>query len=114
MSASIDKKKTGPKPKDIPAAEVEKLASFGCSQVEIADFFNVDPVTIRRRFSAEMQRGKAGTKIRLRQSQLKSALEGNVTMMIWLGKQILNQSDNGTYEVDDLLDEITFTLDEHK
>jgi hypothetical protein len=41
----------------------------------------------------------------LRRAQLKSALEGNTSMMIWLGKNILKQSDNpiDENEVDKIL-----------
>ena len=36
------------------------------------------------------------SKTSLRQAQLRVALEGNPTMLIWLGKNVLNQNDNGT------------------
>ena len=98
----------------IPSQEsVTKLASYGCTLNEIADFHNVDVNTIRRRFKLELKVGKVDVKIRLRKAQLKLAIEGqNATMQIWLGKQMLNQTDNGTFEEDELLDDVDFTLDD--
>ena len=42
-------------------------------------------------------------KMRLRQLQWKSATKGNVVMQIWLGKQILGQSENTIKEDDEPL-----------
>jgi hypothetical protein len=39
-------------------------------------------------------------KIRLRRAQLRLAIDGNVTMLIWLGKQYLGQSDHPFAESD--------------
>jgi len=83
-----------PRPKlEIPDTKVEQLASYGCSNKEIAEYFECDESTIRKRFSVYLTKGRASGKIRLRQFQWKSAEDGNVTMQIWLGKQILGQMD---------------------
>ena len=42
-------------------------------------------------------------KLRLRQLQFKSAEKGNVVMQIWLGKQILGQSESVITEDDEPL-----------
>ena len=113
MSDKPIKGKQGVKAK-IKAEDVSKLASYGCTLNEIADFHNVDVNTIRRRFKADMTKGKADVKIRLRKAQLKTALEDrNPTMLIWLGKQMLNQSDQGTFEEDELLSDVDFELDDN-
>ena len=90
--------KTGRKLLDIDAKEVEKLASFGCTNVEIAAFFDCDESTIRKRFSDIIARGYQNGKIRLRKKQIETALRGNVKMLIWLGKQMLDQSDKQSIE----------------
>ena len=77
--------------KDIDETQVEKLASIGCTNVEIAAFFDTSESTIRRRFSEIITKGKERGKIRLRKKQMELALRGNVQMLIWLGKQVLGQ-----------------------
>ncbi len=106
--------KAGPgRPKaKIKAEDVYKLAKIGATLNEIADFHKVDVNTIRRRFKNEVTKGKADIRLSLRRAQFKAAIAGNPTMLIWLGKQLLNQSDNGTFEEDELLDDVEFELDE--
>tara|TARA_R100000426_G_scaffold41432_1_gene32081 strand:+ start:1521 stop:1826 length:306 start_codon:yes stop_codon:yes gene_type:complete len=82
-----------PKKYKINNEEVEKLASFGCTNTEIAEFYGCDESLIRKSFSEYLTKGRAKGKIRLRQLQWKSAEKGNVTMQIFLGKNILGQQD---------------------
>ena len=49
--------------------------------------------TITNRFEDIYTKGKEEGKAKLRDVQLKSAMSGNVTMQIWLGKQYLDQTD---------------------
>ncbi len=79
--------------KSINPEQVEKLASFGCTNTEIASFFSVNESTIRRTYAENLTKGRDKGKIRLRQMQWKAADKGNVAMLIWLGKQILRQSE---------------------
>lgn len=78
---------------DIDVKQLENLARFGCTNIEIAQFFGCDESTIRKGYSEFLTKGRATQKLRLRQLQWKSAENGNVTMQIWLGKQILGQSE---------------------
>ena len=78
---------------NIDPEQIEKLAGLGCTNVEIGAFFGCDESTIRKQYSEYITKGKEKGKIRLRQLQMKSAESGNVTMQIWLGKQMLGQSD---------------------
>lgn len=78
---------------DIDVKQLENLARFGCTNIEIAQFFGCDESTIRKGYSEFLIKGRATQKLRLRQLQWKSAESGNVTMQIWLGKQILGQSE---------------------
>ena len=82
-----------PKKYKIDHQEVEKLASYGCSNTEIAEFYGCDESLIRKSFSEYLTKGRAKGKIRLRQLQWKSAEKGNVSMQIFLGKNILGQKD---------------------
>jgi hypothetical protein len=78
---------------DIDEKVVEGMASVGATDVEIADFCGCSEGTIRKRFSGILTKARASLKTRLRQAQVKSALGGNSTMLIWLGKQMLGQTD---------------------
>jgi len=82
-----------PKKYDIDPKEVEKLASFGCTNTEIASFFGCDVS-----YSQNLTKGRDTGKIRLRQLQWKSAERGNITMQIWLGKQVLGQTEKSEVE----------------
>jgi len=73
--------------------EVEKLAKLWCTDKEIAEWFGIDANTLKYNFSDIIQKGRIETKQALRRAQLKNALSGNTTMLIFLGKAILGQSD---------------------
>lgn len=85
--------------KQFDLAEVEKLAAIGCTAEEIGYFFDCSTELIRQRkhespeFLAAYENGKAQGRMSLRHWQYQKAKDGNVTMMIWLGKQLLGQSD---------------------
>jgi len=79
--------------KVIPPEEVYKLAAIGCKDREISDWFGIDGNTLRYNFSAELIKGREMLKQSLRRAQLQVALNGNPTMLIWLGKQYLGQSE---------------------
>lgn len=105
--------KTGPKPKQLVTAEylgipvgrdkivvdpdeVRDLASIGCTDKDIANWFGIKEDTLRYNFTADLIKGREDLKVSLRRAQLKLALQGNATMLIWLGKNLLGQSDNPT------------------
>jgi hypothetical protein len=79
--------------KDIKAEEVQKLAAMQCTNVEIAAFFDVDEGTIRKRFPEQIAKGKEIGKMSIRRAQFNLATGGNATMLIWLGKQYLGQTE---------------------
>jgi len=78
----------------VPPLEVYKLAQLGCKDIEIADWFGINAETLRYNFKAELTKGRESLKQSLRRAQIKTALSGNATLLIWLGKQILGQQDN--------------------
>ena len=82
-----------PKKYNIDTEQVEKLASFGCSNTEIASFFGCSKDLISKSYSTNVAKGKDKGKIRLRQLLWKSAERGNVAMQIWLSKQYLGMTD---------------------
>jgi len=69
------------------------------TQSEIAAWFGVSRPTIERRarepqFREAMEHGYARGRISLRRWQFQAARKLNPTMLIWLGKQYLGQSNN--------------------
>lgn len=91
----------GRKRAQVDVQQLIKLAEIGCSTNEMGKFFGCDGSVIRRHYSTLLDQVKTRTKARLRQAQLDSALNGDKVMLIWLGKQMLNQSDNGERNADD-------------
>jgi hypothetical protein len=89
---------------DIDLAELEKLCAIQCTDEEIAAWFGVTRRTIARRrkvakFSDIMERGKAKGRISVRRMQMKMLEQGNATMGVWLGKQLLGQTDQVNHNV---------------
>lgn len=78
----------------IPEAQVAQLAEYHCTNKEMADFFDVPLQTFMDNFRDIITKHRIITKQRLRKKQLEVALKGDKTMLIWLGKQMLGQSEN--------------------
>jgi len=64
---------------------------------------SVDTIQRRKRdcpeFCGVIEKGRASLRNSLRRLQVKKALEGNTTMLIWLGKQLLGQTDRQSAEL---------------
>lgn len=84
----------GTNKKVIPPDEVYHLASLGCSVTEMADWFGVSQSTLKYNFGEYIKKGKEHIKAKLRDAQIKLALSGNASMLIWLGKNMLGQQEN--------------------
>lgn len=98
------KKKAAKKAKGRPKADldldqVEMLASIQCTDYELALVLGVSAKTIERRkkddaaFLSAYEKGRSSGRMSLRKWQFESAKNRNTTMLIWLGKQYLGQSD---------------------
>ena len=97
-----------PKKYDIDTKQLEQLASFGCTNREIASFFGCSEDLIKKSYSSFLTKGKDAGKIRLRKLQWNAAEKGNVPMLIWLGKQLLDQTDKQELTEVKPIDEIVF------
>lgn len=92
--------------KEINWDEFDKLCAIQCTQVEIANWFECSVDTIERAVKrthkvgfAEYYIQKADKgKISLRRQQWQLALKGDKTMLIWLGKQHLEQRERASHE----------------
>lgn len=78
----------------VPPDEVEMMAKIGCTDQEIADHYGVTQQALKRNLVDYLIKGRSEMKQTLRKAQLRVALEGNATMLIWLGKNLLGQSDS--------------------
>ena len=89
-----EKPNKGGRPKlNIDPDLVEKLAGIGCPNKEIAAIVGCSVDTLTDRFSDVINKGRENGKTRLRKKQIEVALAGNVSMLIFLGKNMLGQSD---------------------
>lgn len=94
-------KKTGRNLKTIDWNKVDTLLESHSTGTEVAAYFGIHPNTFYIRcekekkvgFSEYQQQKAEKGNIRLRDAQEKLALKGNATMLVWLGKQYLNQKD---------------------
>ena len=80
--------------------EAEKLGMLGATYEDMAAWFGVSTRTIERRMASEKsgfcrayKKGLGRLKVSLRRQQIELAKNGNPTMLIWLGKQLLEQRD---------------------
>jgi len=96
-----EKKKAGAKRKKIDWDLVDKYLEAGCTGTEIAARLGIGPDTLYDRclevkktnFSLYLQEKRASGDVLLKVAQMKVATKGNTSMLIWLGKNRLGQSD---------------------
>lgn len=85
----------------IDTKKVQKLASFGNTYPEIASVLGVTEDILQKSYSTYYTKGRENLKERLRKKQINVALKGNVVMLIWLGKQYLDQKDKQEHSIND-------------
>ena len=94
--------------KEIDWEVVRKLCAMQCTGEEIASFIDVDYDTLnattkrehKMGFSDYFKKHSANGKISLRRKQYEVATSGSVPMLIWLGKQYLDQKDKQEHASD--------------
>lgn len=87
---------------EIDKKAFENLCKIQCTQEEIAEYFDCSPDTIDRwckreykeNFAEVFKKKRKKGYTSLRRMQWKSAEKGNITMQIFLGKQLLGQKEN--------------------
>lgn len=88
------------KREDITEEGVRRLASYGCTQEEVADFFDTSRSVITARFGQAFKLGAATVRKNIRKWQIRRASKGSDTMLIHLGKQYCGQSDKAEVKTD--------------
>lgn len=114
ITAHAPKAKTGNKPKELVWVEVSgyevgrgktkkvvfdqdvyKLAALGCTDKEIATWFDIEYSTLRYNFSEIIAKGREELKHSLRRAMLRNAINNNnAALQIFLAKNMLGMSDN--------------------
>lgn len=99
--------------------QVEQMCAIHCRKEEICAIIGVSEDTLERRikekygirYAEYFEQKSSGGKMSLRRRQYTQAMDGNTTMLIWLGKQWLGQSDeikhSGSVKFD-----LAYSLDE--
>lgn len=99
-------------------SSIEYMAMIHCTGEEIAGVMGVDYDTLNRiikdRYNVSVpeflkSKGSNG-KMSLRRAQWKTAEAGNATMLIWLGKQYLGQTEKIETNTDDVLNRLDEVL----
>ena len=88
--------------KNINQKQFETLCSIQCTEEEICNVLEVTDKTLTRWCKETYGKGFSDVyaekrdlgKVSLRRQQWKAAEKGNITMQIWLGKQMLGQSES--------------------
>lgn len=88
----------GRPPSEVDLALLKKLARIHCTQEEMADILGVSVDTLTRNFADAIKEARAHGRSSLRRKQFRIAERGNVGMLIWLGKQLLEQRDRAWQE----------------
>jgi len=98
--------KTGRPRIEIDWDQLDKLCMLMATLVDIASWFDCSVDTIERiikreheiTFAEYYKKKSARGRISLRRKQYEVAMAGNVSMLIWLGKQTLGQKDQQEIE----------------
>ena len=76
---------------ELDEGQIKKLAEIQCTMAEMASVMGCSVDTLERRYKTVIDDGRNHGKASLRRMQYKKALEGNPSMLIWLGKIYLGQ-----------------------
>lgn len=92
------KRGRGQPEKEIDLKQVEAICQLQVTDEELASVLGVSRKTIERRkerddFREAMERGRSKGLVSLRRAQYQTAIGGNATMLIWLGKIWAGQKD---------------------
>ena len=98
-----------PKKYDIDTEQIFKLAKYNLTNIEIADIYGCDESLLVKNYSEFLTKGRGELKLRLRQAQYEEAIDKrNITMLIWLGKQILGQSEKADIQMNRPIEEVVY------
>lgn len=96
--------------KEIDWDQVDEMCAIHCTGEEQAGILGIDYDTLNRAcyrekelsFTEYYAQKASGGKMSLRRRQFNAAMDGNSTMLVWLGKNWLGQTDQPDVEAKDL------------
>ena len=114
------KNKGGRPRKEIDQNQFERLCALHCTVSELSDWFGATDKTLNawckrtygKSFSVVFKEKKSGGNISLRRKQMEVALSGNVSMLIFLGKNYLGQTDRIEETVNTITEEARREVDD--
>ena len=106
------KKRIGRPRKEIDIETAKKMFQIFCTGEDVAYCLNVSYDTLEKRIKEQtkmslsdfIKKAQSIGKTSLRQKQYQIALAGNVTMLIWLGKQYLGQAEKSETTINNELE----------
>ena len=100
---------------------VYDMGYFRATHETMASLLECSADTIERQlrdpeseFAVAYKKGQSELRSKLSEAQIRVALEGNVTMLIWLGKQYLGQRDNAVEVNPSTPEAVAFAFEEIK
>ncbi len=100
------KSKRGRPPIKFDYNQIKVFGIYGATYREMADWFGCSVKTIERNmasnteFSRSYKKGIISTKLAVMAKQRALAMKGDRGMLIWLGKQLLGQKEQGHQDLD--------------
>lgn len=96
--------------KEVDFRMLDELCQIHCTAEEICAILDLDMETLNKRireqtgrtFKAYFDRASAGGRASLRRKQFEMALDGDRMLLMWLGKQVLNQSEKSESQTQNL------------
>ena len=77
---------------------VKALSAVGCTLEEIGAYLGCSGGHLTRKYSDLIDKGRKLQKVSLRRKQMELAMQGDRTMLVWLGKIILSQRETQRVE----------------
>ncbi|KKL16825.1 hypothetical protein LCGC14_2491670 [marine sediment metagenome] len=91
--------------------QIINLAKINCTMIEIASVMKCSVDSLERNFADIIKRGQEEGKTSLRRHMWIAAEKGNITMQIWLSKQLLGMREPKTEEAKELANHIVKIID---
>ncbi|MEK9770637.1 MAG: hypothetical protein VW683_17135, partial [Betaproteobacteria bacterium] len=107
----------GRKAAKIDEEQVRALARLGCTWDEIADVIQVSRTTFgkylkqKKSLREAYERGLSEGDVSIRRAQYDAAMSGKSAMLIWLGKNRLNQTDRVETKTENEITDTTGAVD---
>jgi hypothetical protein len=73
--------------------QIKALAGIHCSLAEMAAVMDCSVSTLSRNYAEAIEKGRENGKASLKRKQFELAMKGDRVMLIWLGKQYLDQTE---------------------